>query len=234
MLGLFFLLTLAWVLTLVYQKYARHYNAKDENFIGAKMALVIIIQLTVMIFVFRYLSEMAGSFRSAPTQLPNGPPTPKPWWKYVLPLSLIGLLSFVLLRSFAKEVASFVNSLLGTENDSWWGRYVITMAHIGFAFLILAKIFINNPAINNIYMFAIILFAAQFGYMMSRKGCITIFTAIAILDVFLVWMTSSGSTSDGGGALAARNRNWAGMSKCFAVTSCRRFHSRLAFSGAGV
>lgn len=192
--------TIAWLCALAYSQYWHKFIGSKNpekygmNSYGAGKTLLFVLWMAFVIFGIGYLSgAMSGGGGHSNVQEPGGESVTKwPSWNLVLPLLLLAIMMYWVLK---REI---IGAAMTMKNRRF-ARVFANLACLGFLALIVLQMFKWNQWANNIYMVLLFtLIMAQVAYLFRRSGLLTIFSLIILLDLYLVWVSQNGISSDKG------------------------------------
>lgn len=192
--------TIAWLCALVYSRYwhkligSKNPEKYAIDSYGAGRTLLFVAWMVVIIFGLGYLSgAMSGNSGSGNGQEPTSKPvTEWPSLGLVIPLALIGMMIYWILMSEIINIAM-------TMKSRPLAHALVSGSCFAFMALIIMQMFKWNQWANNVYMvFLFTLIMAQAAYLFRRSGLLTIFSLIMLLDLYLVWVSQNGISSEKG------------------------------------
>lgn len=190
MIGLAILTAVSWLVALWYSKHYRRLGLNErENTIGPGYVLFMLVFLAGFIF---FLGFVTGVSSPQPEDA-SGPKTPSPTEKFFSG-SLIFFFAALLWMVIVVGLEKFFQPLM--KNSSLFPVVAYAIPVI-VAFLILSQIFFQNAAMNNIFMLFLPVLAVEFATRLKRSALLTLFSLLALLDVYLVWLANA---PVGGGA----------------------------------
>jgi len=187
MFGLALLATLAWVLALVYYNRCHPLHEQEKNTIGFKYACQILVQFALMIYLFRLLSGSGDDNPDSSNAAAANVLSPIQWGI----IALLGLLLWIAFAAESFKISDFFLKNHQTARITVRGSLIIILTA-----LMLTKIFTDLYVFHNILLFFAVTIALVFAVSLTRVGAITLFLAIMLLDIYLVWMANSAPGDD--------------------------------------
>lgn len=196
MIGLFVLATLAWILSLVYYKFAAEPKEKFQNTFTLKHVVFLLLGFVGMILFLKFITGLTVSqdLTASPTDKQN--PTGPTLFQWVF----IWFLAFLLTTALFGELSLQIKRWL--RNYPVWqiAVKIFTGALIGF--LIFQQIFSENHFLNNVFLFFVVIVIIELAVRLKRSAFALLFGAIMLLDIYLVWMAASVPREGGGSGIS--------------------------------
>lgn len=182
MLGLFFLATLAWILALIYYRFASISKEKFQNTLGLKFIAFFFGSFILMILLLKFVTGLNSSQAAENSDSPSGGGLSLLQWIFIISLSCL------LWNGLFGEISTQLKRWL-MNFPRWQAVSRLTLA-ILIALLILQQIFWDNHFLNNIFLFTVIVIVIEFAMRLKRGAFALMFGLIMLLDIYLVWITS--------------------------------------------